>query len=54
MTKEQLIKELSQYPDNTEIHGYNESSDKYTKFLNLEPHALEDDALVICFEEVES
>lgn len=54
MTKQQLIKELAPYHDGTEIHGYNESADKYTKLLNLEPHALEDDALVICFEEVES
>lgn len=54
MTKKQLIKELSRYPDDTEIHGYSESSDRYLRLLNLEPHALEDDALVICFEEVES
>lgn len=54
MNKQQLIAELNQYPDETEIHGYNESTDRYTKLLNLEPHALEDDAVVICFEEVES
>lgn len=54
MTKQQLIKELEAYPDDTEIHGYFETTDKYTKLLNLEPHALEEDALVICFEEVES
>lgn len=54
MNKQQLIAELNQYPDDTEIHGYFENTDKYTRILGTEPHALEDDALVICFEEVES
>lgn len=54
MTKQQLIKELAPYSDDTEIHGYYETADKYTRILGTEPHALEDDALVICFEEVES
>lgn len=53
MTKSQLIKELSQYPDDTEIHVFNDVSGNYHTITSIEPHALEDDALVICFEEVD-